>query len=211
MIFLASVLAACGESAGGHSSRGASDTMVGVAAALVASALSGLGAVLTEQIMVKGRDVMLLTAELSSGGIVVVVILLLCNGDGRKVVEGTFFDSWTCFTWIPIATAALGGILVGVVTKMIGSVRKSMTITFSLLLSALCRTLIDGSLPEPPLCVAILLATAGMRKYYQWPLPPLPVLWRIAPSQNKVVFVRNNSYGALGPPSESSSVTSLSP
>jgi len=57
-----------------------------------------------------------------------------------------FFHNWTIATLIPIVTNAMGGIIVGLVTKYAGSVRKGFALIFGILLSGLLQQVfISGS------------------------------------------------------------------
>lgn len=55
--------------------------------------------------------------------------------------EKGFFDNWTPQTLIPIFTNAAGGIIVGLVTKHSGAVKKGFALIFGLLLSGILQAL----------------------------------------------------------------------
>ena len=56
--------------------------------------------------------------------------------DGQMIAEQGFWSGWTPATWIPIITNSMGGIIVGLVTKYAGSVRKGFALIFGILARA---------------------------------------------------------------------------
>ena len=68
---------------------------------------------------------------------------MLANPKDREqlmtISEGGFFKGWTPQTIIPILTNAAGGIIVGLVTKYAGAVKKGFALIFGLLLSGLLQ------------------------------------------------------------------------
>ena len=65
---------------------------------------------------------------------------MLKSQDGRDIREKGFFHNWTPQTLIPITTNALGGIIVGLVTKYAGSVKKGFALIFGLLVSGVLQS-----------------------------------------------------------------------
>ncbi len=53
-----------------------------------------------------------------------VVSMLLGSDDGREIWNKGLFFNWQVTTLLPIVSNAAGGIIVGLVTKYAGSVRK---------------------------------------------------------------------------------------
>lgn len=148
----------------------AADFLVGTLAAVVGAALAGLGGVLSEVALVqRQRDVLLFSTELSVGGMALVAVNLLLdlNGDGAGLREGdaSILSGWTLWTMLPVATNACGGILVGLVTKALGSIRKAFTVTLGLLLAAILRIVLERQLPSLVLVVASSMAMVGVLVY----------------------------------------------
>jgi UDP-sugar transporter A1/2/3 len=54
-----------------------------------------------------------------------------------------FWDGWTVATWIPIVTNSIGGIIVGLVTKYAGSVKKGFALIFGIFLSGVVQALMQ--------------------------------------------------------------------
>lgn len=115
--------------------------VTGVLPVLLASFLSGLaGAVGEQTVQSTGRNAYLFTMELSvASSIFLITSLLLNSPDSQRISENGFFSGWTTTTWIPICTKAFGGIVVGLVTKHAGAVRKGFALIFGLLLSGILQ------------------------------------------------------------------------
>jgi UDP-sugar transporter A1/2/3 len=54
-----------------------------------------------------------------------------------------FWDGWKTTTLIPIFTNSAGGIIVGLVTKYAGSVRKGFALIFGILLSGIIQAIMQ--------------------------------------------------------------------
>jgi len=117
----------------------------GVAAVLTASFISGLAGALTQKSLQgsKGRNSYLFTMELCVASIFFLGSSMLANPKDRQqlmsISDGGFFKGWTPQTIIPILTNAAGGIIVGLVTKYAGAVRKGFALIFGLLLSGILQ------------------------------------------------------------------------
>jgi solute carrier family 35 (UDP-sugar transporter), member A1/2/3 len=126
------------------------EIVTGVIPVLTASFLSGLaGALSQKSLQTMGRNSYLFTMELCAASIVVLLSSLLLNSSDAKVIrEKGFFHNWTFVTWIPVVTNALGGIIVGLVTKYAGSVRKGFALIFGLLISGILQSKGEGITSE---------------------------------------------------------------
>jgi UDP-sugar transporter A1/2/3 len=114
----------------------------GVAPVLFASFLSGLaGAMSQKNLQNKGRNPFLFSMELCAASSLILALSLVVSPDGDMIREQGFFGSdWNVQVFIPILTNAVGGILVGLVTKYAGSVRKGFALIFGILLSGLLQS-----------------------------------------------------------------------
>jgi UDP-sugar transporter A1/2/3 len=114
----------------------------GVVPVLLASFLSGLAGALSQRsVQSTGRNAYLFTMELSVASCLFLITSLLLNSpDGRTIAEKGFFHGWTPTTIIPVLTKALGGVVVGLVTKHAGAVRKGFALIFGLLLSGILQS-----------------------------------------------------------------------
>jgi UDP-sugar transporter A1/2/3 len=110
----------------------------GVFPALFASLLSGLAGTLAQNaLQVHQRSPHVFNIELGFfSSFFLVASLLLGSPDCQKLKEGGVKQGWTWKTWIPIVNSAFGGILVGLVTKYNGVVRKGFAMIFGMLISA---------------------------------------------------------------------------
>jgi len=84
------------------------------------------------------RNAYLFSMEMNVASIILLLASLVLSSDGRNILSSrSFFSNWTPETFIPVITNSIGGILVGLVTKHAGSVRKGFALIFGLLLSAI--------------------------------------------------------------------------
>ena len=131
----------------------------GVAPILLASFISGLAGALSQKNLqssngTTGRNPYQFSMELCAASAILLAIQLLVtaatnvanahniNKDNNTI--GSMWDGWTLTTWIPIATNAAGGIVVGLVTKYAGSVQKGFALIFGILLSGLLQEFSAG-------------------------------------------------------------------
>lgn len=163
----------------------------GVVPLLVASMISGTAGALTQlstqggarkvwgksksvqQVSRPPRNAYLFSMELSVASIALLLFSLGCSANGRSILQSrSFFDNWTPHTFIPVITNSIGGILVGLVTKHAGSVRKGFALIFGLLLSGLFQA--NGSGVRTEQIVGGLLAAASlwMHTVHPYKAPP---------------------------------------
>lgn len=118
----------------------------GVAPVLLASFISGLAGALSQKILQSsgGRNALFFSMELCVASIIFLSINMykssLTNESNIGIGEG-----WTITTFIPIITNAIGGLLVGLVTKYAGSVRKGFALIFGIFISGLVVQLSNSS------------------------------------------------------------------
>ena len=113
----------------------------GVAPVLFASFLSGLAGAISQKNLQSasgcgtsgGRNPYLFSAELCVASLIVLFASMCVSDDGERIRSNGFFDGWTLQTLIPIVTNSIGGIVVGLVTKYAGSVRKGFALIFGML------------------------------------------------------------------------------
>lgn len=108
----------------------------GVVPILVASFISGLaGALSQKNLQNRGRNPFLFSMELCAASFFILMLSLLISPDGQRILYQGFWEDWNLGTMIPILTNAVGGILVGLVTKYAGSVRKGFALIFGIFVS----------------------------------------------------------------------------
>lgn len=120
----------------------------GVLAVLTASFISGLAGALTQKNLQShsgvGRNSYLFSMELSIASLLIMIMSSIRSKDGKRIQKDGFFHNWTPRTLIPIITNAAGGIIVGLVTKYAGAVKKGFALIFGLVLSGILQTVISN-------------------------------------------------------------------
>eukprot|EP00897_Mesotaenium_endlicherianum_P008573 jgi/Mesen1/7744/ME000407S06950 len=135
---------------------------LGVVPVLAASLLSGLGSTACQwAAQVKKRSPYLMTLEMSLLGVALLSASLGSLPDGAKLRELGFFHAWTPQAAIPVVSNAVGGILVGLVTKYSGGVRKGFVIIAALIVTAMAQLAIDGIVPSAYVWVAMPLVVTS--------------------------------------------------
>ena len=125
----------------------------GVAPILLASFLSGLAGSLTQKNLQSksgcgktgGRNPFLFGMELNFFSLILLLGSLLVSQDGKIIASNGLFYNWTPKTIIPVITNALGGMIVGLVTKYAGSVKKGFALIFGILISGIIQAMTGGN------------------------------------------------------------------
>jgi len=157
--------------AGGKAKReGEAEPITGVGCVLVAAALSGIGSGITEwATRSQRRDNYLQSLEMASiGCLIVVVNVSLGLADERAWREG-LFTKWTWLTLLPVLSQALGGVVVGIITKIAGGVRKILATISGLCLTCLLQQMIYGKLPPATTLLAVPLVATGIYLHASYP------------------------------------------
>ena len=117
----------------------------GVLPIMLASFLSGLAGAITQKSLQSGggRNALMFTMELCVASILILLVSFATSEDGKMIKECGFFDQWTVLTLVPILTNSAGGILVGLVIKYAGTIRKGFALIFGILISGIVQSLID--------------------------------------------------------------------
>jgi solute carrier family 35 (UDP-sugar transporter), member A1/2/3 len=121
----------------------------GVAPLLLASFISGLAGALSQknlQAAGGGRNPYLFSMELCAASLLLLGFSLVVSPDGQSIVRHGFWHGWTPSTFLPIATNSAGGIIVGLVTKHAGSVRKGFALIFGIFLSGVIQAALQPEL-----------------------------------------------------------------
>ena len=169
----------------------------GIVPILLASLISGMAGALTQKnlqgsqggapILAKRRskkasppvsrppkNAYLFSMEMNVASIILLIASLALSSGGRTVLRsGTFFSNWTPETFIPVVTNSIGGILVGLVTKHAGSVRKGFALIFGLLLSGIFQA--GGAGIRTHQIAGGLLAATSLWMHTVHPYKPAPV------------------------------------
>lgn len=84
-------------------------------------------------------------------------------------------SGWTASSWVPVLVQALGGILVGHITKRLGGIRKGFAVVCGLIITGLLQTIDSGRPLSAELVIALLLVVSryapsqGLRLYLDCP------------------------------------------
>ena len=129
---------------------------IGAELVLLASFISGLAGALVQKNLQSGttfgggRISYLFTIELCVASIIVLCTSML-KSDGKGIRSEGFFQNWTPQTLITIFTnAAEGRIVVGLVTKYAGAVKKGFALIFGLLLSGILQACMNTQDEDEP-------------------------------------------------------------
>ncbi|GAQ79083.1 Nucleotide-sugar transporter [Klebsormidium nitens] len=143
---------------------------LGVLPMLVASVLSGLASTVCQRtLQVRRRDAYVMTMEMSVLGIAVLLLTLAGSDDGARIRSKGFFHAWELSTMYPVLLYAAGGILVGLVTKYVGGLKKGFAIVVALLVTAVIQLVLDQEWPTGPVVVAMPLVAGGVLLHSMYP------------------------------------------
>ncbi len=134
----------------------------GVAAVITASLISGLAGALSQRSLqcqksianaatsataavIGGRNSYLFTMEIAIASLCFMTLTTFFSSDGKRIRVNGFFDHWTLRTIIPIITNAMGAILVGLVIKYAGAVKKGFALIFGLVLSGILQAYVASN------------------------------------------------------------------
>lgn len=151
----------------GHSNWG-----LGVACVLFGSALSGLGSGLTEWILQgRKRNSYLFSAEMAILGSLVIICSLMLNisSDTQAWREEGLFARWTPHTLIPVLTQGLGGIVVGLITKVAGGVKKGFAVICGLIFTCMWKCFVYGEPLSLQVCLAVPLVGGSIFLHANYP------------------------------------------
>ena len=110
----------------------------GILSVLAASLLSGMaGAFVQRSLQLQQRNSLLFSLELATMSSLCNLsnLLIPWTPDGRQCREQGLLNSWRWTCFLPILTNTAGGILVGMVTKYSGSVKKGFALIMGIFLS----------------------------------------------------------------------------
>ncbi|KAI9920562.1 hypothetical protein PsorP6_015407 [Peronosclerospora sorghi] len=154
---------------------------LGLVPVLLASLLSGLGSALTQRSMQQHkRDAALVTIELSIYGSLFLLLpamwSLIVTTPASESPASTalanmdkVFKGCDYYTAIPVVSNALGGILVGTVTRYVGGVLKSFALIGGIACTAFVESFVYGALVPPHVFVAAGLVATSMTIYASFP------------------------------------------
>eukprot|EP00435_Cladocopium_sp_Y103_P032800 s2261_g8.t1 len=147
-------------------SRSFESFALGSCCILLGSALSGLGGAIAEWVLQrKRRDSYLFSSEMAVLGSAVILINHWTNSSSSDGL----FQNWTCYTLVPVITQGWGGIVVGLISKTAGSVRKGFAIMVGLILSCVLKWLVEGESLRWSTFVAVPLVAVSIYLHAKYP------------------------------------------
>lgn len=167
------LIASSAENGTGGINNGHSNLGLGVGCVLIASALSGLGSGLTEWILQgQRRNSYLFSSEMAIFGSITILCGLIFNPsspDGKAFREEGLFARWTWFTLVPVLTQGLGGIVVGLITKVAGGVKKGFAVICGLIFTCMWKCLVFGEPLSLQVCLAVPLVAGSIYMHATYP------------------------------------------
>ena len=152
---------------------------IAVACVLAASMISGLSAALTQKVLTKRANSLLVSAQLAIYGIVFLIIKEIF-WDLREVHPAeaaslvfncdTFWRGWDLWILLPVLASALGGIIIGLVTQHAGSIVKGFALIFGLIFTALIQWIVDGKCLKTNDWIALGLVSISIYLHTSYPL-----------------------------------------
>jgi hypothetical protein len=142
----------------------------GVLPLMLANLTSGLAAALGQKALQKQHlDIFVYGMELASVSFLMVLTSLLWSRDGRQIRTEGFRNHWKWPIAFPIGAHAIGGLLVGLVTKHAGSVQKGFALIFGVLLSGLFQKKLSHEAVTKEQIMGGLLACVSLWMHSSYP------------------------------------------
>lgn len=151
------------------------EIMMGIVPVLLGSLLSGITTAISQHVLQdENRSSYLYTTELAIWGMFPLFIAIVNDFQSSSGEQYNFFKKWSGFTLLSVTSNALGGIIVGLVVKFAGGVRKGFGTVIGMFLTAIFAFLID----DMPLNTATLLSlpliliSVSVHTIYPYKPPP---------------------------------------
>ena len=142
---------------GGGGAASAAARAAGATSVLVASALSGLSGAMC-QFALQGSEKLpaMMTLEMAITGVPMVLLAeRVAAGDEFRL--SAVYESWTAWALVPVLSSAIGGILVGEITKRLGSIAKGFAVTCGLVLTGVFQSVFAGAAPPRAHVVSLIV------------------------------------------------------
>jgi len=123
---------------------GSNSFLFGILPVLTGSILSGVATTVSQKVLQNdNKNSYLYTTELAIWGIV--TLIGVSFGEYEVIMHEGVFKGWTLMTTLPIFINAIGGILVGLVVKYAGGVRKGFGTVAGMFLTAVLSFFIEAN------------------------------------------------------------------
>jgi len=147
----------------------------GVVPVLTGSVLSGVATTVSQKVLQNdNKNSYVYTSELAVWGIL--TLFLFSIGEYEDISHSGVFKGFTILTLVPIFVNAIGGILVGLVVKYAGGVRKGFGTVAGMFLTAVLSFFIDDSPFTITMWIALplLIASVYIHTTYPYRTSPTP-------------------------------------
>ena len=147
------------------------DYQLGVSLVLGASMLSGLSAALTQKALTNStpRPPLFFSAELAAYGILFLLVSSFFSEDGSKVFYDGILKGWNGKALIPVLVNAGGGIVVGLVTKYAGGVRKGFALIAGIIITGFVQWAFEGKELQTNSWIAVGLVSLSIYLHASYP------------------------------------------
>ena len=98
----------------------------------------------------------MMTLEMAITGVPMVLLAeRVAAGDEFRL--SAVYESWTAWALVPVLSSAIGGILVGEITKRLGSIAKGFAVTCGLVLTGVFQSVFVGAAPPRAHVVSLIV------------------------------------------------------
>jgi len=131
----------------------------GVIPVVIGSILAGVATTVSQKVLQNdNKNTYLYTAELSAWGI---------------IQAGGVFKGWTIFTMIPVLTNTFGGVIIGLVMKYAGGVRKGFSTVTGMFLTAVLSYFLEYRPLSMSTWIAVVLLIVSVCVHTSYPYQPV--------------------------------------
>merc|ERR1719155_112194 len=106
-------------------------------------------------------------------GSVIILCSVFFNPSSQSQIsrEEGLFDRWMLHTLIPVLTQGLGGIVVGLITKVAGGVKKGFAVICGLIFTCMWKCFVYGEPLSLQVCLAVPLVGGSIFLHANYPPP----------------------------------------
>jgi len=147
----------------------------GVVPVFVGSVCSGIATALSQKALQNmNRNSYLYSMELAFGSILCLPFLAMVTGEYNVIQERGMWNDLTWRTMVPVVSNAAGGIIVGLVTKYAGGIRKGFSLIGGVLFTCFLQYFLEDSALKWNVWLSIPLVIMGIYIHTKNPLPQKP-------------------------------------
>mmetsp|Transcript_7242 Transcript_7242/g.27639 ORF Transcript_7242/g.27639 Transcript_7242/m.27639 type:complete len:290 (-) Transcript_7242:55-924(-) len=140
---------------------------------LAATVISGINTAFTQMVLTEKRNSYLFSMELAIIGIGVLLAKMFSTEEGQKILSTGEYERLTegmdGWIMVPVGLQAAGGIIVGLVVKYAGGVRKGFGLVIGILLTAVLQSVLEGTPVTGVQCFAAVLVTTSLYLHANYP------------------------------------------